>query len=194
MSFPKNLYELPRKLLGFHNMLALRPRPARISIEDRLAALEAESEIRNLLNRYAYGYDSGALDDMKQIYSDDCLLINRHGTFIGPDAIRANYKRGVEANSQSFHHMSNVEIHVEAGNAEAWATGYLYNLTMKEGTAGGAMASCVFHLKRTSGQWKVHECRVVVTNQHDFVTRQARESNKKPPPTHPETVADLIDP
>jgi ketosteroid isomerase-like protein len=193
MAFPRNLYELPRKLLGFHAMLAFRTRPSRAALEERVAALEAESQIRNLLNRYAYGYDGDDLDHLKQIYSDDCVVVNRHGTFIGPEAIRANYQRGVNARAVSFHHLSNIEIALEPSNDEAWVTGYIYNLTVKDGTAGGAMASCVFHVRRTGGVWLVHECRVVVTNQHDFLPRAARESNKKPVPTKPQTVAELID-
>jgi ketosteroid isomerase-like protein len=193
MSFPKTLYELPRKLLGFHAMLAFRPRPSRAALEERVAVLEAESQIRNLLNRYAYGYDGDDLDHLKLIYSDDCLLVNRHGTFVGPGAIRANYQRGVNARAVSFHHLSNVEISLEPSNAEAWVTAYIYNLTVKDGTGGGAMASCVFHVKRNAAGWLVHECRVVVTHQHDFLPRAARESNKKPVPTRPETVAELID-
>lgn len=93
MNFPKTLYELPRGLLGAHTKLASwRSEKPVDRLEDRVASLEVELAARDLLNQYAYFYDAKDLDGLMRLYSEDCVVVNRRGTYIGPAAIRANYQ------------------------------------------------------------------------------------------------------
>jgi ketosteroid isomerase-like protein len=198
MSLPKSLYDLPRTLLGFHVALSRRPAPrsgAAGSLEQRVARLEATLDITRLLHQYAYAYDDGDIEAMMEIYSDDCVIINHRGTFAGTESIRSNYEEAISARGYAFHHLADVEISTSEDISEGWATGYLHNLAVRDGNAGGTMASCIFHVRRFEDRWKVVECRIVVTNQHSY--EPAKKRNPVPDiarPTSPETVAALIDP
>src|ERR1700722_10836097 len=191
MGMPKSIYNLPRTLFGSHIALARRQTRTR-SLEDRLAVLELESAARNLLNQYAYCYDGGDLDCLMDIYADDCIIVNRHGTFAGVAAIQANYERAINDCEVSFHRVSNVEVSPSDDRTSAWITGYLYNLAIRKGEPTGTMASFVFHIGlQESGGWKVTESRIVVSNQHGFAPRMS--SSGVSPPTNPSTTDDLID-
>jgi ketosteroid isomerase-like protein len=189
---PKSLYDLPRTLFGSHIAFA-RQRTRTKSLEDRLAVLELESAARNLLNQYAYCYDGGDLDRLMDIYADDCVVVNKHGTFAGVAAIRANYERAINDCDISFHGLSNVEVSPSEDRASAWVVGYLYNLAVRKNEPTGTMASFVFHIARqAAGGWKVTESRIVISNQHSFAPR-VTPSGISPPPTNPSTADDLID-
>lgn len=193
MKLPRSLYDLPRTLLGFHVQLA-RNTPRADSMEDRLRILEVEAAARRLLNRYAYAYDAGDVDAMMSIYSDDCVLINNKGTYQGAAAIRANYEYAVAERALAFHLLGDVEVQSSDDRTEAWVTGYLHNLAVRWGNAGGTMATCVFHIRDINGEWKVVESRIVISNQHSFAPPHARPVVGTPPvPTSSASVADLFD-
>jgi ketosteroid isomerase-like protein len=191
---PTSLYDLPSTLLGFHVQLASRQPPEDSSIEHRVARLEARNDIQRVLHLYAYSYDAGDIDRMMSIYSDDCVLVNGGGTFEGLDSIRSNYEQAILERGYAFHHISDIEIAIDDDLRSGWATGYLHNLAVRDGNPGGTMASCVFHLGKREGQWKVIECRIAVSEQHSFGPPLARKPvGSVLRPTRPETVADLLD-
>lgn len=198
MEWPKSLYELPRTLLGFHVAIVRgnhRRLDARKSIEERLARLEVEAAARHLLNHYAYCYDAGDLDGMMDVYSDDCLLINRLGTFKGAEAIRANYERAISERTVSFHHIADIEVYPSEDASEAWVTAYIHNLAVRRGDPGGTMATCVFHMRHgEDGGWKFSESRIAISDQHSFLPRQVKSAERSDGnDTYPDTVAQLID-
>jgi ketosteroid isomerase-like protein len=194
MRLPTSLYDLPRTLLGFHVAQTAPGPPTAASLEDRVARLEARAEISTLLNRYAYCYDAGDIENMMSIYSDDCVLVNGSGTFIGTDSIRSNYEQAILDRAVAFHHLADVEIILSDDNLEGWATGYLHNLAVRDGNPGGTMASFVFHVRKNGMGWLVAECRIAVTNQHSFGPPTKRSPVPKiAKPTRPDTVADLFD-
>jgi ketosteroid isomerase-like protein len=194
MRWPRSLRELPRTLLGSH-VLAAKNRPSELgSLEERVAVLEIEAAARNLLLRYAYCYDAGDLDGLMEIYAEDCIVVSRRGTYVGTDAVRENYARAVSERKVSFHHIANSAVWPSPDRTEAWVTGYLHNLLVRESGPGGAMSSFVFHIRRDDGEWKVVETRIAISNQHSYGPAGARTHIPKPvEPTRPETVADLID-
>jgi ketosteroid isomerase-like protein len=193
MKLPQTLHDLPRTLLGFHLSLASYD-PQAETLEDRVKVLEVEAAAHRLLNKYAYAYDAGDVEAMMTIYSEDCVLINNKGTFAGAAAIRANYEQAVEERALAFHHLANLEVQSSDERTEAWVTGYLHNLAVRWGKAGGTMATCVFHIRNLGGEWKVVECRIVVSNQHSFGLPDARPAVGTPAvPTGQLTVADLFD-
>lgn len=168
MTLPTSLYEIPRSLLSLHVALARRRGPQGKDLEARVARLEAINDVQRVLHQYAYSYDAGDIDAMMEIYSDDCVLINGSGTYIGVDAIRSNYLEAISARETAFHHLADVEIATSDDIEEVWATGYLHNLAVRDGSPGGTMATCVFHLRRFDNAWRVVECRIVVSNQHGY--------------------------
>jgi ketosteroid isomerase-like protein len=194
MTLPSSLYEIPRSLLSMHVALVRRPRPQAKDLETRVARLEAVNDIQRILHQYAYSYDAGDIEAMMEIYSDDCVLINGSGTYAGAEAIRANYVDAISARETAFHHLADVEIATSEDVREAWATGYLHNLAVRDGNAGGTMASCVFHLRRLDEDWKVIECRIAVSNQHGYLPPHPRTPTPTlARPTSPQTVAELVD-
>jgi ketosteroid isomerase-like protein len=194
MSWPRSLFELPRTLLGFHVWIAKNPPRSRGDVEDRLHVLEIDAAARRVLYRYAYCYDAGDIDGLMDIYTDDCVLVNRRGTFVGRDAIRSTYDLQIAERHVAFHHLANIDVRPAARRDEAWATAYIHNLAVRDGNAGGTMASAVFHLRREPDAWRVCEIRIAISNQHGFVPPAPRlPHGQLVSPTRPESVADLID-
>ena len=191
--WPKTLSELPGRLLGFHVQVVKSPVETDGSIEDRLRVLEVEAAARRLVDRYAYCYDAGDIDGLIEIYDEHCVVVNRHGTFVGRDAIRGNYERAVADRAVSFHHLANVQVWPAPSRAEAWATGYIHALSVRDGVAGGSMASFVFHLREEAAGWRIVESRIAISDKHSFGPPRERRTTSPPVPTRPETVADLID-
>jgi ketosteroid isomerase-like protein len=194
MTLPSSLYDLPRSLLSLHVALSRRRRPQPGDLESRVARLEAVNDIMRLLHQYAYSYDAGDIDAMMEIYDDECVLVNGAGTFAGTEAIRTNYLQAIAARETAFHHLADVEIATSDDVTEGWATGYLHNLAVRDGNAGGTMATCVFHVRRNGEIWRVLECRIAVSNQHGYGPPHARQPVPKlARPTSPRTVTELVD-
>jgi ketosteroid isomerase-like protein len=189
--WPRTLYELPRSLFGFHIALARRKVDTPSSLEDRVALLELDAAARHLLNRYAYCYDGDDLDGMMEIYTDESVVVNRIGTFVGIEAIRSNYDRAIKDRTIAFHRLSNLEIEPNETRTEAWVTAYLYALTIRGDEPGGTMATCVFHIGKREDAWKILESRVVITDQHSFGPKRAKPAHSAAP-TRGETAEDLV--
>jgi ketosteroid isomerase-like protein len=195
MELPQSLYELPRSLLGFHVALVKgqRSRTRAGSVEERLTKLEADRDIRTVINQYAYCYDEGDLDGLMNIYSDDCRLINNKGTFVGHAAIRDNYAQNIDERTMGFHHVTDIQIVLDTSATSAWASGFLYNVAVRDGAPTGTMASCLFHLAVRNDIWQVTESRIVISNRHRFLTREVPDLGTPAYATAAGTVADLID-
>jgi uncharacterized protein (TIGR02246 family) len=78
--------------------------------DDTTDRLREETAVSNLLSRYAYTFDSRDLDGIMQFFTDDCAIINPHGTFWGAAAIRAHYEHILRVNRHTFHLWSNVVV------------------------------------------------------------------------------------
>jgi ketosteroid isomerase-like protein len=196
MELPRTLYELPRTLFGFHVVITKRARNrvGGSTLEERLDRLEAERDIRALIHQYAFCYDEGDLDGLMEIYSADCRLINNKGTFVGQDAIRANYTDNIADRSVGFHHVTDIQLALADDAQSGWAVGFLYNVAVRDGVSTGTMANCVFHVAVIDNDWHVTESRITISNRHRFESRDVPLIATSPPyATSSETVADLID-
>jgi ketosteroid isomerase-like protein len=193
LNFPKTLYELPRSLLGAHTKLASwRPEKPGEALEARVVRLEVELAARDLLNRYTYFYDAKDLDSLMRLYSDDCVVVNRRGTYVGPAAIRANYQYSIESSRLSFHNATNVQVAVAPGGSEAWLTAYLYAIHIRTEGPAGIAATCVFHIAKRPDQFKIIESRIVVSDRHLLGPTPPRWTERVPAPTRAQTSEDLI--
>jgi ketosteroid isomerase-like protein len=189
---PRRLTELPRGLLAFHAWLAMRERPTEQALAKRVARLEAELEVRDLLNRYAYCYDAKDIDALMSIYSEDCVLVNHRGTYNGRAAIRANYSAAMDASQLSFHNLTNLQIGISPDLGEAWATGYLYTVSVTEDGPWAAAATCVFHLQRREGRYVAVESRIHVSSRHSLGPEPKQSSLERPTPTESATSEELV--
>jgi hypothetical protein len=58
-------------------------------IEERLARLEAEAAIRDLVARWVYYHDAGLLKEKVGLHHPDCVIHHRAGSLVGLEAIEA---------------------------------------------------------------------------------------------------------
>ncbi|HEX5121131.1 MAG TPA: SgcJ/EcaC family oxidoreductase [Pseudonocardiaceae bacterium] len=195
MKLAESLYDLPRTLLGAHVRIVkqARLRDHGRPLADRIARIEADQDIRAVINQYAYCYDEGDLDGLMEIYSDDCRLVNNKGTFVGTDAIRANYQQNIHDRTFGYHHVTDVQLVLDDTATTAWASGFLYNVAVRKQVATGTMANCLFHLTVRDGRWQVIESRIAIGNRHEFAPRNLPATTPPPYATDPATVDDLID-
>lgn len=193
MEWPKSRHDLPRTLLGTHTWAATRPAQRVEALEARVRDLEIELAARQVIYRYAFCYDAGDLDRLVGAYTDDCVVVNRNGTFVGRETVRANYARALAGRSISFHHVGDVYVVPGPDRTDAWATGYLYAMNVKHGQSGGSMASFAFHLREERGEWKIAESRIHVSGRFSFGEPPKHEAQPPSEPTEPESVRDLLD-
>lgn len=195
MKLAESLYDLPRTLLGAHVQFVqqARHRDRGRSLDERVARIEAEQDVRALVNQYAYCYDEGDIDGLMDIYSDDCRLVNNKGTFVGTAAIRANYQDNISGRAFGYHHVTDVQVVLDDAATTAWASGFLYNVAVRKGIATGTMANCLFHVTVRDGRWQVIESRIAIGNRHEFLPRDVPPDTVSPHATDSATVADLID-
>jgi hypothetical protein len=73
----------------FEHVTALPRSTDRSTLLDRVAA---ETEIIDLFRRYHYMYDSGNVDAVMDMYSDDIVVMNPRGTYVGNAAVRENFE------------------------------------------------------------------------------------------------------
>ena len=88
-----------------------------------VALLEAEQDVRDLLTRYAYAWDSRDIGGCVGLFAEDAVLITTRGTYEGRDAIRDNYEgmangRGRGQGEGSVHRPVNVLVRGESGTGK----------------------------------------------------------------------------
>ena len=106
------------------------------SLEDRIARLEAESQIRQLVARYCFYIDDRRIDDIASLFTHDARLRSSDGVMdaTGVDAIIEQYHRRFDVLGPGHHFMHDIQIDFvgdgrsEAtgrvtGHAELWRTG-----------------------------------------------------------------------
>jgi ketosteroid isomerase-like protein len=192
MGTPKTIFDLPRSVFGPHAWVAEQRRALTGSLDSRVARVEAELAIRDLINAYTYFYDAKDIDRLMNIYSDDCVLVNPRGTYIGTQAIRANYEGLKGGTDLIFHHANNVVVALADDSSEGWATAYLYSVSLRaNGARAATMGTYVFHVARRGDEWKVIECRITDDDRHTFGPPPEIARGTVPTPTRPETSRDL---
>lgn len=136
-----------------------RPRPA--SLEERIALLEAEQDVRDLLTRYAYAWDSRDIDGCLALFAEDAVLITTRGTYEGRAAIQANYagmSQGKQAGQGigSVHRPVNVLVRVEPGLQQAWLTAYWHVAAQPRSLFGN------YFMRLVAGDagWQIADCRI----------------------------------
>jgi ketosteroid isomerase-like protein len=131
------------------------------SIERRLARLEAESYIRDLLVKYCYSYDSNDIEGVMATFSHDCVLVNPRATFAGAEAIQRNYEHLFTTRRYSFHHVTNVTMRFNEALNEASVTSYWSDKHVgKSGSIDGSDGTYTDRMKKFGNEWKITERRI----------------------------------
>lgn len=134
--------------------------PAPAGVEARLARIEQESAIRDLLHRYAYCYDGNDVEGAISVFHADCVLINPRGSYVGLEAIRRNYQYLATVQRFSFHHLSNIVIRLSPDGRQALSTAYFH--VVQVGNSGAADAGDGSYVDRLvfEDDWKIAERRI----------------------------------
>ncbi len=151
--------------LAFVLGLVFRPataaRPDRLAVaEQRLAALEAKEEIRELFSRYGFTADTGDAKGWSEIWAEDAVY-ERAGTSMKG---RATFFRSIE--DPGGVHKRDIEgkgsVHttgpllVRVDGAKAWAEGPALVWTRAgEGYAVYALSYNHWDLQKTAGRWEI---------------------------------------
>lgn len=103
------------------------------TFEERIARLEAESQIRQLIARYSFMIDDRDLDALRGLFVEDAILTSRDGVMnaSGIDAIIAQYHGRFDVLGPGQHVMHDVQIDFSddctdeatgrvSGHAELW--------------------------------------------------------------------------
>ena len=135
------------------------PRMTATTVEDRVAALETDRELRDVLARYIDALDSGDLDAIMRFIHDDCVIVGPRGTLVGKDQIRRDYEFVLANSTARVHRATNVVVRVVADD-EAWiASRNSAILRRHDGTLIAVVAVVVDRLLK-DGEWRMQQRRV----------------------------------
>lgn len=95
-----------------------------MTLEARIARLEAESQIRQLIARYCFTIDDRLRSEIAELFTDDATLRSADGVMnaTGIDAIMAQYEGRFDALGAGAHYMHDVQIDF-VGDGTQEATG-----------------------------------------------------------------------
>ncbi|MDA8253987.1 MAG: nuclear transport factor 2 family protein [Rhodospirillales bacterium] len=137
------------------------PVGAGASVEARLARIEDEMAVRDLLVKYAYSYDANDIEGVMSVFHPDVVLVNPRGTFIGADAVRRNYQHLLTTRRYSFHHVTNVTVRFSEDRNEALASSYWTDKHVgRSGSIDGSDGTYLDRVVRSGDEWKIIELRI----------------------------------
>lgn len=136
-------------------------------IEERVAVLEADKEIRELVARYGFCADLGWSDQFVELYTDDAVVDVWYGRFLpiarepevfrGKDAIRRFITTDAHKSMEGscHHHVTgNLVIDVRGDRAEAHG----YSFVLLQEKAGLVVKSIAFRrwvFVRLADEWRI---------------------------------------
>jgi uncharacterized protein (TIGR02246 family) len=175
--------------------LAARPRCLDQSPEGRAEVLHEEAEVLDLFRRYHYHYDACNVDAVLKLFTDDCVVVNPRGTYIGTDAIRSNYEYLTKKRFFIQHFGTNTLVRFEEGMKEAWLGAFYYSVVISsKGRAFAVGGTYLDRLrKEPDGQWRIFEQRIT-GNFRTRVEGLGPGKGEPPTPTFARTSEDLIEP
>jgi uncharacterized protein (TIGR02246 family) len=132
--------------------------PSRGSLAERITHLEAEREIRDVLDAYSVHYDAGDVDAVSELFAEDAVLRNLLGEHIGREAIKENYAFMTSHLAQSMHFITNVTVRVDSPDS-ARAASYLHSIATRrrDGYTYGTGGTYSDRLVRRDGRWQIIE-------------------------------------
>ncbi|PXA85708.1 nuclear transport factor 2 family protein [Nostoc sp. 3335mG] len=109
-----------------------------MDIEARIARLEAESQIRQLIARYCFTIDDRRLEDIAALFTQDATIRSADGVMnaTGVDAVMKQYEGRFKVLGPGAHYMHDVQIDFVgdgtkeatgkvSGHAELWRNGQM---------------------------------------------------------------------
>lgn len=191
---PAHIEEWGKGMWTVFDGLAKRPRSTGATPEQQLALLHEEAEVVDLFRRYHYLYDAGDIDGVMELFTDDCVVVNPRGTYVGAAAVRDNYEYLTRRRRFVIHVGTNTLVRFEQGMREAWLGAFYYATTiLPDDTVYAVGGTYADRLRKDDGSWKVFEQRITFNYRADL---QRSDPAMPPPPTatSARTSGDLIEP
>ena len=141
-----------------------------VSMESRVALIEARASIRALLTEYTILVDHYDIDGVVALFIDDCVTDygpGRGGMVIGRNNVRDRIRRGQAEFRLTHHQHGQMRITVETGTAEALS----YLTAWHERWNGSRERVYMRYLDRlveTTDGWRIAERKVVVSGVEGF--------------------------
>ena len=145
------------------------------SLEQRIDALNAEDQARNLQNAYGYYIDRKMWDDVTDLFTADGVLeIGGVGIYDGPANIRRALERdgpaGLKHGQLNDHPLFDTMIEIAPGGMEARVRGLDLGMLGDFSSARAQWSVSVFHNRfvKQDGVWKIREMRVFPLFKTDY--------------------------
>ncbi|SEJ66365.1 SnoaL-like domain-containing protein [Sphingobium sp. AP50] len=190
---PAHVDEWGTGMWDIFKQLGHRPRTAGLSKEDIAILDHEEAEVLDAFKRYHYLYDSRDLDGVVARFTDDCVLVNPRGTYIGKDAIRENYEYLINRPRFFIHYGTNTLVRFEPGMEEAWLGAfYQAAIILPDKSSYTGCGTYMKRLHKRTGEWRVFEARITGNHRFDHMVGPGAPSSP-PPGTFPKKSGDLIE-
>ncbi|MBN1239193.1 MAG: nuclear transport factor 2 family protein, partial [Gammaproteobacteria bacterium] len=158
-------------------------------LERRIAAMNAEDQVRNLQNAYGYYVDRKMWDDVTDLFTEDAVLeIADVGIYEGPDGVRRALERmgpaGLRHGQLNDHMQLDTIVEIGPGGLEARSRGIELGMLGEadEGTAFLTLAVFVNRYVRQDGVWRIREMRLFPVMKTDYYEGWAKSAVVDPPP------------
>jgi len=145
------------------------------SLEQRIDALNAEDQARNLQNAYGYYIDRKMWDDVTDLFTSDGVLeIGGDGLYTGPANIRRALERdgpaGLTNGQLNDHPLFDTMIEIAPGGMEARVRGLDLGILGDFTSAKAQWSVSVFSNRfvKQDGVWKIREMRVFPLLKADY--------------------------
>lgn len=167
----------------------LNPETVLPELEQRIAAMNAEDQVRNLQNAYGYYVDRKMWDDVVDLFAEDAILEPADGErYEGPASIRRAYERmgpaGLEDGQLNDHMQLDMIVAVGANGLEAQSRGIEWAL-LGDAEAGTAQMQLAVFLNRYVFEvdaWRIIEMRVFPVMKTDYYEGWAKSQLFEPEP------------
>ncbi|HEX6992725.1 MAG TPA: nuclear transport factor 2 family protein [Gammaproteobacteria bacterium] len=159
------------------------------ALEQRIAALNDEDQVRNLQNAYGYYVDRKMWDDVTDLFTADALLeIADVGIYEGPAGIRRALERmgpaGLEHGELNDHMQLDMIVSIEPGGLEARSRGIEWGMLgdADDDTAFFTLAVFVNRYVKDDGIWRIREMRIFPIMKTDYYEGWAKSASVDPTP------------
>ena len=178
---------------AIYDKLARRSRKEGLSPDDLPRLTDEENEVHDLFRRYHYMYDAGDVEGVMELFTDDCVVVNPRGTYVGITVIRQNYEYLVGRRRFVLHYGTNPLVRFEPGLQEAWLGAfYLAVTTMDAGNIYATGGAYMNRLHNREGQWKIFEQRITGNFRFDLA-KSAQAFTPPPTGTSARSSTDMVE-
>jgi ketosteroid isomerase-like protein len=146
------------------------PRVRANSVEERVALLEQERELREFPQRYFELVDHGDVDALMSLHVDDCVHVGVRGESVGYDAIRREYEYAFSLSRFRLHSITDVVIRLSTAN-EARLRHRNQSLTvMKNDRLKAGTTIIATRLINVDGAWRITELSSLLKVEYDLIS------------------------